>query len=99
MKSLAIIECLCYSGCTEHNGTIATEYYDDINTMLEFQFGGSGRTIIYDGVIKPATSYIYAYDVRLKHPKSGDASADAVVEVRNSRGVLLSHIYLYEIEN
>ena len=99
MKSLAIIECLCYSGCTEHNGTIATEYSDDINTMLEYQFGGSDRTIIYDGVIKPATSYIYAYDERLMHPKSGGASADAVVEVRNCNGVLVSRIYLYEIEN
>lgn len=97
MKSLTMIECLCFIGDTSGTGTFGTGSLMDINSQLHTQFGMGDRKIICDGTIKPNTHYVYRYDERFAHPKSGEVGADVVIEVRTDEGRFLTRCYLYEI--
>jgi hypothetical protein len=84
-------------GCTEHTGLLSTIGIEDINDFIYCEFAGEGRATTYDGTIKPDTHYLYSYDERLLHPKKGGINADAVVEVSTPNGLVVWHIYLYEV--
>lgn len=94
MDRVELIKCLCYQGNVENTGVYQSE--DDTHEDINRQFGTGNSRLVIDGEVKMFTTYLYAYQDRLTHPKLGEIGADVVLT--NYEGENCDRMYLYEIE-
>ena len=93
MRAFKLITALCSMGNTERCGTFATPFKDDIADFMQDMFGG-GHKIQIVGDILEDFNYVYSYDDVINN-----YLADAIVQVYDDNGNILTEIFLYEVED
>ena len=93
MRAFKLITALCSMGNTEGCGTFATPFKDDIADFMQDMFGGGNKIQIVGDILEDF-NYVYSYDDVINN-----YLADAIVQIYDDNGNILSEIFLYEIED